>query len=60
MTKQEILYGLDKLYLNKMTKKSGIMGIKKFESDEITSVEAAIKILTDLPDKYFDNLNKKL
>ena len=59
MTKQEILYGLDKLYLNKMTKKSGIMGIKKFESDDITSVEAAIKILTDLPDKYFDNLNKK-
>ena len=52
MTRQEIIYGLDKL-LEKIDTK-GLFN-KKHGADEITALRAARAIIEEVPDKFIDN-----
>lgn len=55
MTRQEILYGLDKL-INKIDNK-GIFN-KKHDADEIMALKAAKSIVEEIPEKYIDNYKR--
>lgn len=57
MTRHEILYGLDKI-LEKMEKKGGLLGRKKYGADEITAVRAAGSIIEQIPDNFIDNYQR--
>lgn len=57
MTRQEILYGLDKI-LEKMEKKGGLLGGKKYSADEVTAVQAAKSIIEQIPDNFIDNYQR--
>lgn len=57
MTRQEILYGLNKI-LEKMEKKGGLLGGKKYDADEITAVRATKSIIEQIPDNFIDNYQR--
>lgn len=54
MTRQEIIFGLDKL-IDKIDKKGGLLNNKKHGADEITALKAVRSIIEEVPDKYIDN-----
>ena len=57
MTRQEIIYGLDKL-LEKIDTK-GLFN-KKHGADEITALKAAKQIIQEIPEHYIDNCQTRM